>query len=72
MSLIQQFRAYRPKAEFAARVASVPYDVVNTAEARQLAEGNPYSFLHVCRPEIDLRKASMSTMIGSTPRAPRI
>jgi uncharacterized protein (DUF1015 family) len=54
MSLIQQFRAYRPKAEFAARVASVPYDVVSTAEARQLAEGNPYSFLHVCRPEIDL------------------
>jgi uncharacterized protein (DUF1015 family) len=54
MSLIQPFRAYRPKAEFAARVASVPYDVVNTAEARQLAAGNPYSFLHVCRPEIDL------------------
>ncbi len=54
MSLIQPFRAYRPKAELAARVASVPYDVVNTAEARQLAAGNPYSFLHVCRPEIDL------------------
>jgi len=54
MSLIQPFRAYRPKAEFAVRVASVPYDVVSTAEARQLAAGNPYSFLHVCRPEIDL------------------
>ncbi len=54
MSLIQPFRAYRPKAELASCVASVPYDVVNTAEARQLAEGNPYSFLHVCRPEIDL------------------
>jgi len=54
MSLIQPFRAYRPKAELAARVASVPYDVINTAEARQLAVGNPYSFLHVCRPEIDL------------------
>ncbi len=54
MSLIQPFRAYRPKAELASRVASVPYDVVNTAEARQLADGNPYSFLHVCRPEIDL------------------
>ncbi len=54
MSLIKPFRAYRPKAELAARVASVPYDVVNTAEARQLADGNPYSFLHVCRPEIDL------------------
>ena len=54
MSLIQPFRAYRPKPELASRVASVPYDVVNTAEARQLADGNPYSFLHVCRPEIDL------------------
>jgi uncharacterized protein (DUF1015 family) len=54
MSQIQPFRAYRPKPELASRVASVPYDVVNTAEARQLAEGNPYSFLHVCRPEIDL------------------
>ena len=54
MSQIQPFRAYRPNAELAARVASVPYDVVNTAEARQLAGGNPYSFLHVCRPEIDL------------------
>ena len=54
MSLIQPFRAYRPKAEHAARLASVPYDVINTAEARQLAAGNPYSFLHVCRPEIDL------------------
>jgi uncharacterized protein (DUF1015 family) len=54
MSLIQPFKAYRPKADIAARLASVPYDVVNTAEARQLANGNPYSFLHVCRPEIDL------------------
>jgi uncharacterized protein (DUF1015 family) len=54
MSLIQPFRAYRPAPELAARVASVPYDVINTAEARQLAAGNPYSFLHVCRPEIDL------------------
>ncbi len=53
MALIKPFRAYRPKPEVAARVASVPYDVVNTAEARQLAEGNPYSFLRVCRPEID-------------------
>jgi uncharacterized protein (DUF1015 family) len=54
MSKILPFRAYRPKAELASRVASVPYDVINTAEARQLAAGNPYSFLHVCRPEIDL------------------
>jgi uncharacterized protein (DUF1015 family) len=54
MSLILPFKAYRPQAVLAAQVASVPYDVINTAEARQLASGNPYSFLHVCRPEIDL------------------
>ncbi len=35
-------------------MASVPYDVVNTDEARALADGNPLSFLHVSRPEIDL------------------
>ncbi len=48
------FNALRPKAEVAATLASVPYDVVDTAEARVLAAGNPVSFLHVSRPEIDL------------------
>jgi uncharacterized protein (DUF1015 family) len=54
MSKIRPFKAYRPKPELAAKVASVPYDVINTKEAIILAEGNPYSFLHVGRPEIDL------------------
>ncbi len=54
MSQIKPFCAYRPKAGLAEKVASVPYDVINTREARQLAEGNPHSFLHVGRPEIDL------------------
>jgi len=54
MSQLKPFKAYRPKPELAANVASVPYDVINTAEARQLAAGNPVSFLHVGRPEIDL------------------
>jgi uncharacterized protein (DUF1015 family) len=54
MSQIKPFRAYRPKAELAAEVASVPYDVINSKEARQLAIGAPNSFLHVCRPEINL------------------
>jgi uncharacterized protein (DUF1015 family) len=48
------FRALRPAPEVAARLAAVPYDVVDTAEARALAAGNPDSFLHVSRPEIDL------------------
>lgn len=51
---IRPFAAIRPNAKDAALVASVPYDVVSTAEARTLASGNPKSFLHVSRPEIDL------------------
>jgi uncharacterized protein (DUF1015 family) len=51
---IRPFNALRPPAERVRQVASVPYDVVNTAEARALAAGNPLSFLHVSRPEIDL------------------
>ena len=54
MAVIRPFRALRPRAERAQFVASVPYDVVNTEEARALADGNPLSFLHVSRPEIDL------------------
>ena len=54
MIRIKPFRALRPRPEQAARVASVPYDVVNTWEARALAAGNPISFLHAIRPEIDL------------------
>src|ERR687890_591412 len=54
VAVIQPFRALRPPAEKVALVASPPYDVVNTEEARELAAGNPLSFLHVSRPEIDL------------------
>src|SRR3954470_1753538 len=54
MSLIRPFRALRPSRDNAAAVSSVPYDVVSTEEARQLASGNPLSFLHVTRSEIDL------------------
>jgi len=54
MSFLAPFRALRPAANVAARVASVPYDVVNADEARALASGEPLSFLHVTRSEIDL------------------
>jgi len=54
VAVIRPFRALRPRAERAQAVASVPYDVVNTEEARALAAGKPLSFLHVSRPEIDL------------------
>lgn len=54
MAAIYPFRALRPPADKVSEVAAVPYDVVNTEEARALAEGRPLSFLHVSRPEIDL------------------
>ena len=54
MAILHPFRALRPAADRVKEVASVPYDVVDTEEARQLAAGRPHSFLHVVRPEIDL------------------
>ena len=54
MAVITPFRALRPTPASAAAVAAVPYDVVSTDEARALAAGNPLSFLHVSRAEIDL------------------
>ncbi|MCZ6652055.1 MAG: DUF1015 domain-containing protein, partial [Planctomycetota bacterium] len=56
--VIRPFRALRCTPDSAATVASVPYDVVDTTEARRLAEGNPTSFLHVVRSEIDLPKGT--------------
>lgn len=54
MAVIHPFSALRPPPEKARQVSSVPYDVVNSEEAAALAVGNPLSFLHVSRPEIDL------------------
>ena len=54
MSTILPFRALRPEPARAAAVAAVPYDVVDTAEARALAADEPLSFLRVSRPEIEL------------------
>ncbi|MDE0510331.1 MAG: DUF1015 family protein [Gammaproteobacteria bacterium] len=49
---IKAFRGYRPGRNRVARVASRPYDVLTTAEAREEAAGNPYSFLNIVKPEI--------------------
>jgi uncharacterized protein (DUF1015 family) len=54
MAQLRPFRALRPSPTAAVRVAAPPYDVISTAEARALAAGNPDSYLHVSRPEIDL------------------
>ena len=54
MVTIRAFKGFRPKKGLEDKVASYPYDVVNSKEAREIAEDNPYSFLHVVKPEIDL------------------
>jgi uncharacterized protein (DUF1015 family) len=54
MATIKPFAALRPRPDLAARICELPYDVVSTAEARELAAGNPLSFFHVSKPEIDL------------------
>src|SRR3984957_2778104 len=54
MAKIIPFAALRPKPELAAQICELPYDVMSSAEARTMAAGNPLSFLHVSKPEIDL------------------
>jgi len=58
MARIQPFRAWRPAPGLAAKIASPPYDVLSSDEAREMAAGNPDSFLHVSKPEIDLPPGS--------------
>lgn len=57
MADVRPLRALRPRPDLAAAVAAPPYDVVDVPEARAIAAGNPHSFLHVSRPEIDLGDA---------------
>ena len=54
MSIFRPFKGFRPQKENVNKVASRPYDVLNSTEARKEVEGNPHSFLHVVKPEIDL------------------
>jgi uncharacterized protein (DUF1015 family) len=54
MAMIKPFRALRPPVALAERVAALPYDVMNTEEAKRMADSNPCCFLHISRPEIDL------------------
>ena len=54
MIRIKPFKGLRPKKELAEKVASPPYDVINSKEAREMAKGDEYTFLHVVKPEIDL------------------
>jgi len=58
MATLHPFRAVRPLPQHVEEIASVPYDVVDSEEARELVKGNPRSFLHVARPEIDLPRGT--------------
>ena len=57
MSIIRPFKALRPDPLLAAKVAALPYDVMNSDEAREMVKDNPYSFLHVDKAEIDLDRS---------------
>src|SRR5215210_7123168 len=54
MATLKPFAALRPRPELASKICELPYDVMSSEEARALAAGNPLSFLHVSKPEIDL------------------
>jgi uncharacterized protein (DUF1015 family) len=58
MAAIKPFAALRPEPKLAARICELPYDVMSSDEAREIAAGNPLSFLHVSKPEIDLPPAT--------------
>ena len=54
MAILKPFKAVRPKDEYASQVGALPYDVMNSEEAREMVKGKPYSFLHVDKAEVDL------------------
>ena len=53
MAIVRPFAAVRPADEFVENIITLPYDVMNRVEAKEMAKGNPYSFLHISRSEID-------------------
>ena len=56
MAIIKPFKAIRPIKDLASKIAALPYDVMNSEEAREMVKDNEYSFLHVDRAEINLPK----------------
>jgi uncharacterized protein (DUF1015 family) len=57
MAVVRPFKAIRPRKDLAEKVAALPYDVMDSDEAREMVKGNPYSFLHVDKAEIDLDRS---------------
>lgn len=68
MAVIRPFAALRPAEQYAEKVISLPYDVMDRDEASELAAGNPLSFLHISRSEIDLPHIADPTVLRSTKR----
>lgn len=56
MAIVRAFKAFRPKVGLASKIAALPYDVMNSEEAREMVRDNEYSFLHVDRAEVNLPK----------------
>ena len=56
MAIIRAFKSFRPKVGLASKIAALPYDVMNSEEAREMVRDNEYSFLHVDRAEVNLPK----------------
>ncbi|MBU3161619.1 DUF1015 family protein [Clostridium frigoris] len=56
MAIVRPFKAYRPQLDLVEKVAALPYDVMDSLEAREMVKGKPYSFLHVDKAEVDLPK----------------
>lgn len=54
MAIVKAFKGFRPVEELASKIAALPYDVMNSEEAREMVKGDKYSFLHVDRAEVDL------------------
>lgn len=63
MATIRAFRAFRPQQALVSQVAALPYDVMNTEEAKLCVEGNPYSFLHIDKPEIHVSNPKDDTEV---------
>ncbi|MBR1810365.1 MAG: DUF1015 domain-containing protein [Clostridia bacterium] len=58
MSVLRPFKAIRPKKEYVEKIAALPYDVMNSAEAREMVKDNPLSFIHVDKAEVDLPESA--------------
>ena len=72
MAILKAFRGIRPVKDKVKSIASRPYDVLSSKEARIEADGNPYSFLHIVKPEIDLSPKPTTTLPRSIRKGKKI